>query len=96
MSSAFLFGVMFIAAVWAIGGYLIWEFGPGDRIRSVRCPVLKKRATILADLKESRFAGSYAGLTITDVKLCSLLDKTHLACHKECIFDNPRPAQAGD
>jgi len=85
MFSAFVFGVMFIAAVWAIGGYLIWEIGPGERIRTVRCPVLKKRATILADLKEARFPGSYAGLTIADVQLCSLLERSHLVCHKDCI-----------
>ncbi|HVN08096.1 MAG TPA: hypothetical protein VMV61_03950 [Patescibacteria group bacterium] len=94
MSSAFLFGVMFVAAVWAIGGYFIWEFGPGDRVRSVRCPVLKKRATILACLKERNFAGSYAGLRIADVQLCSLLESTHLACHKDCIHPGPRQAAA--
>ena len=85
MSSAFLVGIMFVAAVWAVGAYLIWEFGPGERIRSVRCPVLKKRATILADVEEARFAGSYAGLAIADVKLCSLLESSHLVCHKDCI-----------
>jgi len=89
MSSAFLLGIMFIAAVWAIGGYFIWEFGPGLRIRSVRCPVLKKRATILADLKEALFPASYAGLTVVDVKECSLLGKTFLSCHKECIGGAP-------
>ncbi len=96
MTSAFLFGVMFIAAVWSLGAYVIWEVGPGERIRSVRCPVLKKRATILAEQKEARFAGSYAGLTLVDVKLCSLLDDHMLACHKDCIHANTRLAQAGD
>lgn len=95
MSAAFLFGVMFIAAVWAIGGYFIWEFGPGVRIRSVRCPVLKKRATILAEQKEALFTGSYAGLAVVDVKLCSLLDNVPLACHKECIHATPHRAPAG-
>lgn len=89
MSSAFVLGIMFIAAVWAIGGYFIWEFGPGLRIRSVRCPVLKKRATVLADVKEARYPGSYAGLALADVKECSLLGTTFLSCHKECIGGVP-------
>jgi hypothetical protein len=90
MTSAFLLGVMFIAAVWALGAYFIWENGPGLRIRSVRCPVLKKRATILAEQKEARFVGSYAGLAVADVKQCSLLDGSLLSCHKECIHPEPR------
>ena len=92
MTSAFLVGVMFIAAVWALGAFFIWENGPGDRIRSVWCPVLKKRATILADQKEARFAGSYAGLTVVDVKECSLLDGSLLVCHKDCIHPEAKHA----
>ncbi len=91
MSSAFLLGVMFIAAVWAIGGYFIWEYGPGIRISSIRCPVLKRRAGILAEQKEALYPGSYAGLAVVDVKECSLLGATFLSCHKECI----RHAHAG-
>ena len=85
MTPAFLFGVMFIAAVWAIGGYFIWQYGPGLRLRSVWCPLLKKRATIVADQREARFAGSYAGLAVLDVKQCSLLGGGPITCHRECI-----------
>ncbi|HUJ41252.1 MAG TPA: hypothetical protein VLW54_11960 [Candidatus Acidoferrales bacterium] len=94
MSSAFILGVMFVAAVWAIGAWCIWEFGPGDRIRTVHCPVLKRRATILADVREARFPGSYAGLAICDVKLCSLLERTHLLCHKNCIHPGAEESPA--
>ena len=94
MTSALLFGVMFLAAVWAIGGYFIWQYGPGLRIRSVWCPVLKRRATILAAQREARFAGSYAGLAVTDVKRCSLLNGALTVCHKECIHPGTRHAPA--
>jgi hypothetical protein len=92
MTIAFLSGVIFLAAVWAIGGYFVWRYGPGLRRRSVWCPVLKKRATILAVQREARFANSYAGLAVVDVKECSLLEQTMLACHKECIHPGPQRA----
>jgi len=95
MSSAFLVAVLFVAFVWSIGAYLIWEFGPGERIRSVPCPVLKKRATVLAGIEEARFPGSYAGLIIADIKACSLVEETRLSCHKECIHALPPRAWAG-
>jgi len=92
MSAAALVGIMFVAAIWVVGAYLIWEFGPGERIRNTWCPVLKKRATILADVREAGYPGSYAGLSIVDVKLCSLLHDGMLACHKDCI--HPAPPRA--
>jgi len=93
MSVAFLSGVIFIAAVWAIGAYFIWLFGPGLRTRSIWCPVFKKRARILAEQREARFWDSYAGLAIVNVKKCSLLDTGLVAsCRRECI--HPRVQSA--
>ena len=67
-----------------IVGYAIWQYGPGVRERSVRCPVLKKRAKVLADQREAGFSCSYAGLEAVDVTNCSLV-KGPLTCSKECL-----------
>jgi hypothetical protein len=86
--------VIFIAAVWAIGAYFIWKYGPGLRTRSVWCPVFKKRARILAVQREARFWDSYAGLSIANVKRCSLLDMGAGSCHRECIRPRAQSAHA--
>jgi hypothetical protein len=73
---AILVGLLFLA----IAGYGIWQWGPGLRKRSVWCPVLKRRAKVLADQREAEFAR----LVVADIKSCSLLNGT-LTCKKECI-----------
>ena len=65
---------------WVIVGYAIWQWGPGLRKRSVRCPVLKRKAKVLAELTEPEFGC----LEVADVKACSLL-RSPLACGKECL-----------
>jgi len=92
MVTAIMLGVMFIAAAWAVGAYFIWHFGPGERQRNVWCPVLKKRATIVAVQREARFKDSYAGLAVVGVKKCSLLNSGLVSCHQECI--HPRAQSA--
>jgi len=74
--TAALVGLLF----WAIVGYGIWQWGPGFRKRSVWCPVLKRRAKVLADQREPQFNC----LMVADIKSCSLLNGT-LTCNKECL-----------
>ena len=66
---------------WAIVGYAIWQYGPGLRKRSVRCPALKRRAKVVADQQEPEFCS----LTVTDIKSCSLVEGPVLTCGKECL-----------
>jgi hypothetical protein len=66
---------------WAIVGYAIWFWGPGLRKRSVWCPVLKRRAKVLADQREPEFGC----LRVVDVKSCSLVKGPELTCSKECL-----------
>jgi hypothetical protein len=70
---------------WSLGGFAIWKWGPGLRSRSVKCPLLKQRATVLADQRETRFPCSYAGLEAVDIKRCSLVNGRPLMCAKECL-----------
>jgi hypothetical protein len=94
MTIEFLIGVMLVAAVWALGAYAIWLWGPGLKTRSVWCPVLKKQATILAVMQEMPFRNSYAGMGVVDVRKCSLLNGGLVACHKDCIRPtSQQPAQ---
>jgi hypothetical protein len=74
--------VLFIAAIWAVGAYFIWRYGAGLRLRTVWCPVLKKRATILAVQRRAHAPG---GLAVMDVKACSLLRGGFLNCRGECV-----------
>ncbi len=68
-------------AVWTVMGYAIWRWGPGLRKRRVRCPEKNTSATVLAEQRESEFGC----LRVVDVKACSLLPGTPLACDKQCI-----------
>jgi hypothetical protein len=77
--------VVAVLALWAIAAYAIWQWGPGLRNRSVWCPVLKKRAKVLAVQKEALFVNSYAGLSVVDIKQCSLFKTGPLLCHKDCL-----------
>ena len=52
-SLALVIGAAVMALV--VAGYAIWQYGPGMRERSVRCPVLKKRAKVLVDQRERAF-----------------------------------------
>lgn len=85
MTSAVLLALMAVIAVWALAAFFIWQWGPGVKERSVWCPVYKQRATVLVQLKEALFVNSYAGLSVTDVKECSLFKFTPLKCHKQCL-----------
>ena len=85
MTSSVLFALMAVIAVLALTAYFIWQWGPGLRERSVWCPVHKKRATVLVELKEALFVNSYAGLSVVDVRRCSLYRFTPLGCHKQCL-----------
>jgi len=85
MTSSVFLAILFVLAVWAVVGYAIWQFGPGLRKRSVWCPVFKKRAKVLAEQKEALFYPSYAGLSVVDIKQCSLFKGGAVACHKECL-----------
>jgi len=82
---AITLAIVLVLAMWAIVGYAIWHWGPGLRRRSVWCPVEKKRAKVLAVQKEALFVPSYAGLSVIDIKECSLFKGGPLKCHKECI-----------
>jgi hypothetical protein len=85
MTSAVLFALMAVIAVWALAAFFIWQWGPGVRERSVWCPVHKRRATVLVQQKEALFVNSYAGLSVVDVNRCSLFRSGPLGCHKECL-----------
>jgi hypothetical protein len=85
MTSTLLFAVLVVLALWAIMAYAIWLWGPGLRRRSVWCPVMKKRARVLALQREALFFPSYAGLSVIDIKECSLFKAGQLKCHKECL-----------
>jgi len=74
-----------VLVLWAIATYAIWQWGPGLRRRTVWCPVHKKRATVLAEQKEALFVPSYAGLSVIDIKKCSLYEGQPLGCEKECL-----------
>ena len=81
-SVALAIGAVLMALV--VAGYAIWHYGPGVRERSVRCPMLKKRAKVLVDQREADFFCSYAGLKAVDLTYCSLM-KGALTCSKECL-----------
>jgi hypothetical protein len=81
-SLALAIGAMLMALV--VAGYAIWQYGPGVRRRSVRCPVLRKRAKVLVDQREAEFFCSYAGLKAVDLTDCSLMNGA-LTCGKECL-----------
>ena len=81
MTSTLMFAAIAGLAFWVVVGYFIWKWGPGLRRRSVQCPVLKRRAKVLADQREAEFAS----LKVVDVKACSLLNGSLLMCNKECL-----------
>ncbi len=81
MTSTLVLTILTGLVLWAIVGYAIWQWGPGLRKRSVRCPVLNRRAKVLADLRE----GEFGSLKVTDIKYCSLLNGPPLTCSKECL-----------
>ncbi len=81
MTSSLVLTAVTGLVLWAIVGYAIWQWGPGLRKRPVRCPVLKRRAKVLADQREAEFGC----LKVTDIKYCSLLNGPPLTCSKECI-----------
>jgi hypothetical protein len=84
-TSTLFLAVMIVLALWAIMTYAIWQWGPGLRRRTVWCPVRKKRARVLALQREALFYPSYAGLSVIDIKECSLLKRGQMNCHKECL-----------
>jgi hypothetical protein len=84
-ASTLLLGVLIILALWAVMAFAVWQWGPSLRTRTVWCPVMKKRARILALQKEALFFPFYAGLNVIDIKECSLANGVPLKCHKECL-----------
>jgi len=81
---SFTVGVVLIA--FTVVGYAIWQYGPGVRERSVRCPLLKKRAKVLADQREANSYCSYAGLEAVDLTYCSFMNgPLGFKCSKECL-----------
>lgn len=81
MTTTLVLAIVGGLVLWAIVGYAIWQWGPGLRKRSVRCPVLKRRARVLADQREAEFGS----LMVIDVKSCSLVRGPALTCSKECL-----------
>lgn len=77
--------VIGVVALRSFAAYAVWLWGPGLRQRSVWCPVHKTYAQVLAEQKEAKFANSYAGLAVVDVRRCSLYNGDPLKCHKECL-----------
>jgi hypothetical protein len=66
---------------WAVLARAIWEWGPGLRWRSIRCPEQKVRARVLAHQREADFGC----LRVADVSVCSLLRNAPRACSKGCL-----------
>ncbi len=85
MNSTLILAIVAGLVSWLVVAYGIWQWGPGFRSRSVWCPVLKKRAKVLADQREALFVSSYAGLEVADIKHCSLLNEPTVSCRKECM-----------
>jgi hypothetical protein len=85
MAPGFTLAVLFVLVLWAIVAYAIWHWGPGLRWRSVWCPVQKKRVKVLAEQREALFFPSYAGLTVIDIRECSVFRGGPLKCQKECL-----------
>jgi len=81
MTSTLVLAIVGGLVFWTIVGYAIWQWGPGLRKRSVRCPELKRRARVLADQRE----GEFGSLVVTDVKSCSLINGPALTCSKQCL-----------
>ena len=73
-----VFGVL---VCWAVLAHAIWKWGPGLRWRSVRCPERRVGARVLADQREAEFGS----LRVADVRVCSLLGHSPLACSKQCL-----------
>jgi hypothetical protein len=69
-----------VLTCWAVVARAIWQWGPGLRPRSVRCPEKRVRAKVLADERE----GDFGCLRVADVKECSLLGNTPPECSKGC------------
>ncbi len=85
MTFTLVLAVVAVLVSWSLVGRVIWQWGPGLRKRSVKCPLLKKRAKVLAEQREAEFVGSYAGLEAVDIEECSLLKGRPITCGKECL-----------
>jgi hypothetical protein len=79
--NSLVFAIVGGVVLWGIAGWAIWQWGPGLRNRSVRCPVLKRRAKVLADQREAEFGS----LMVVDAKSCSLAPGQALTCSKGCL-----------
>jgi hypothetical protein len=84
MSFSLALAIGAVLLTFLVADYAIWQYGLGVRKRSLRCPVLKKRAKVLVDQREADFFCSYAGLKAVDLTDCSLM-KGALTCRKECL-----------
>jgi len=85
MTNQIAIAIVIVLVSWVVATYAIWHWGPGLRRRTVWCPVMKRRAKVLAEQKEALFVPSYAGLRVVDIKECSLFKGGPLQCRKQCL-----------
>lgn len=81
MTSQFVLAILVALGFLLVAGYAIWQWGPGLRTRTVKCPELKLGADVLVDQREAEFGN----LKFTDIKRCSLLKDRPVDCGKECL-----------
>ncbi len=81
MDSILILEVAALVVCWMVAAYAIWKWGPGLRMRSVRCPEKKVTAKVMADQREAGFGC----LGVADVTACSLFSGKPLSCGKECL-----------
>lgn len=81
MTVQFLYAILLALGFLLLAAYAIWEWGPGLRTRTVKCPELKLRADVLVDQREAEFGN----LKFVDVKYCSLLKGQPVNCDKDCL-----------
>jgi hypothetical protein len=85
MTFTLMLAIVGVLVAWSLAGLAIWQWGPGLRKRLVKCPLLGKRTTVLAEQTEAGFFCSYAGIEAVDIKHCSLLEGPPVLCGKECL-----------
>jgi hypothetical protein len=81
MNSIIVLEISGVIICWVVLAYAIWQWGPGLRRRSVRCPEKRIGAKLLADQREAEFGC----LHVVDVKECSLFENAPVACGKGCM-----------
>jgi len=77
--------IVVVLALCPVGTYALRNWGPGLRRCTVWCPVFKMHSDIVTQPNEAAFAKTDPGLTVMDVKRCSLFKGEALRCKKECL-----------